>query len=44
MRRERLFDLLAKPLHPEIFNKKPVTAVMEIADAARSTVSCAWSR
>ena len=27
--RERLFDLLAKPLHPEIFNKKPVTAVME---------------
>src|SRR5688572_8731890 len=29
VRRERLFDLLAKPLHPEIFNKKPVTAVME---------------
>lgn len=29
VRRERLFDLLAKPLHPEIFNKRPVTAVME---------------
>jgi diguanylate cyclase (GGDEF)-like protein len=29
VRREQLFDLLAKPLHPEIFNKKPVTAVME---------------
>lgn len=29
VRREHLFDLLAKPLHPEIFNKKPVTAVME---------------
>jgi diguanylate cyclase (GGDEF)-like protein len=29
VRREKLFDLLAKPLHPEIFNKKPVTAVME---------------
>lgn len=29
VRRDRLFDLLAKPLHPEIFNKKPVTAVME---------------
>src|SRR6185436_17699515 len=29
VRRERLFDLLAKPLHPEIFNKKPITAVME---------------
>ena len=24
-----LFALLAKPLHPEIYNKKPVTAVME---------------
>ncbi len=29
VRREQLFDLLAKPLHPEIFNKRPVTAVME---------------
>jgi EAL domain-containing protein (putative c-di-GMP-specific phosphodiesterase class I)/GGDEF domain-containing protein len=29
VRRERLFDLLAKPLHPEIFNKRPVTSVME---------------
>ena len=29
VRREKLFDLLAKPLHPEIFNKKPITAVME---------------
>lgn len=29
VRRDRLFDLLAKPLHPEIFNKKPITAVME---------------
>jgi diguanylate cyclase (GGDEF)-like protein len=29
VRREQLFDLLAKPLHPEIYNKKPVTAVME---------------
>jgi len=27
--REELFALLAKPLHPEIFNRKPVTAVME---------------
>ncbi|MET0498257.1 MAG: diguanylate cyclase, partial [Steroidobacteraceae bacterium] len=29
VRREALFALLAKPLHPEIFNRKPVTAVME---------------
>ena len=29
VRRECLFDLLAKPLHPEIFNKRPVTTVME---------------
>jgi len=29
VRREQLFALLAKPLHPEIFNKKPVTAIME---------------
>ena len=29
VRREQLFDLLAKPLHPEIYNKKPVTAIME---------------
>jgi diguanylate cyclase (GGDEF)-like protein len=29
VRRDQLFALLAKPLHPEIFNKKPVTAVME---------------
>lgn len=29
VRREELFALLAKPLHPEIYNKKPVTAVME---------------
>lgn len=29
VRREPLFALLAKPLHPEIYNKKPVTAVME---------------
>ena len=29
VRREQLFDLLAKPLHPEIYNKKPVTSVME---------------
>lgn len=29
IRREQLFDLLAKPLHPEVFNKRPVTAVME---------------
>ncbi|HEX7012580.1 MAG TPA: bifunctional diguanylate cyclase/phosphodiesterase [Steroidobacteraceae bacterium] len=29
VRREQLFALLAKPLHPEIYNKKAVTAVME---------------
>lgn len=29
VRREELFALLARPLHPEIYNKKPVTAVME---------------
>lgn len=29
IRREELFSLLAKPLHPEIYNKKPVSAVME---------------
>jgi len=29
VRREELFALLAKPLHPEIFNRKSVTAVME---------------
>jgi diguanylate cyclase (GGDEF)-like protein len=29
VRRDQLFDLLAKPLHPEIYNKKPITAVME---------------
>lgn len=29
VRREQLFDLLAKPLHPEVFNKRPVTAVMQ---------------
>jgi diguanylate cyclase (GGDEF)-like protein len=29
VRRDELFGLLTKPLHPEIFNKKPVTAVME---------------
>jgi len=29
VRREALFALLTKPLHPEIFNRKPVTAVME---------------
>jgi diguanylate cyclase (GGDEF)-like protein len=29
VRRNALFALLAKPLHPEIYNKKPVTAVME---------------
>lgn len=29
VRREQLFSLLAKPLHPEIYNKKPVSAVME---------------
>ncbi len=29
VRRETLFALLAKPLHPEIYNKKPIGAVME---------------
>jgi diguanylate cyclase (GGDEF)-like protein len=29
VRREHLFDLLAKPLHPEVYNKKSVTSVME---------------
>lgn len=29
VRREPLFALLAKPLHPEIYNKKPVSSVME---------------
>jgi diguanylate cyclase (GGDEF)-like protein len=29
VRREHLFSLLAKPLHPEIYNKKPITAIME---------------
>jgi diguanylate cyclase (GGDEF)-like protein len=29
VRRDELFALLTKPLHPEIFNRKPVTAVME---------------
>jgi diguanylate cyclase (GGDEF)-like protein len=29
VRRDELFALLAKPLHPEIYNKKPVTSVME---------------
>lgn len=29
VRRDQLFALLAKPLHPEIYNRKPVTAVME---------------
>jgi len=29
VRRDELFALLTKPLHPEVFNKKPVTAVME---------------
>ncbi len=29
VRREQLFSVLAKPLHPEIYNKKPITAVME---------------
>ena len=29
VRREQLFALLAKPLHPEIYNKKPVTSIME---------------
>jgi GGDEF domain-containing protein len=29
VRRDQLFALLAKPLHPEIYNKKPIEAVME---------------
>lgn len=29
VRREKLFALLSRPLHPEIYNKKRVTAVME---------------
>lgn len=29
VRRNELFALLAKPLHPEIYNKRPVSAVME---------------
>ncbi|WP_331611835.1 bifunctional diguanylate cyclase/phosphodiesterase [Povalibacter sp.] len=29
VRRNDLFALLAKPLHPEIYNKKPVSTVME---------------
>lgn len=29
VRRNDLFALLAKPLHPEIYNKKPVSSVME---------------
>jgi diguanylate cyclase (GGDEF)-like protein len=29
VRRDHLFALLSKPLHPEIYNKKQVTAVME---------------
>jgi diguanylate cyclase (GGDEF)-like protein len=29
VRRHDLFALLAKPLHPEIYNKKPVAAIME---------------
>ena len=29
VRRHDLFALLAKPLHPEIYNKKPVSAIME---------------
>ena len=29
VRRTDLFALLAKPLHPEIYNKKPVSSVME---------------
>lgn len=29
VRRSALFALLAKPLHPEIYNKKPVATVME---------------
>ncbi len=29
VRRDELFALLTKPLHPEIYNRKPVSAVME---------------
>lgn len=29
VRRDQLFSVLAKPLHPEVYNKKPVTSVME---------------
>jgi EAL domain-containing protein (putative c-di-GMP-specific phosphodiesterase class I)/GGDEF domain-containing protein len=29
VRREALFSLLSKPLYPEIYNRKPVTTVME---------------
>jgi diguanylate cyclase (GGDEF)-like protein len=29
VRRNDLFALLAKPLHPEIYNKKPISSVME---------------
>jgi diguanylate cyclase (GGDEF)-like protein len=29
VRREPLFALLTKPLHPEIYNKKPISTVME---------------
>lgn len=29
VRRDELFSLLTKPLHPEIYNRKPVSAVME---------------
>lgn len=29
VRRNDLFALLAKPLHPEIYNKKPVSSIME---------------
>jgi diguanylate cyclase (GGDEF)-like protein len=29
IRRDELFALLTKPLHPEIYNRKPISAVME---------------
>jgi diguanylate cyclase (GGDEF)-like protein len=29
IRRDELFALLTKPLHPEIYNRKPVSAIME---------------
>jgi diguanylate cyclase (GGDEF)-like protein len=29
VRRDELFALLTKPLHPEIYNRKPISAVME---------------